>query len=203
MSTISLSIVIPDVSDVSNLSKKYYTICGSGFPLSSEDYSLWSLAVYEVWETNKIYMHLMLKIHELIYDIQKAKQESDFSKETRKNIGIEMIKIGEAVKMFNFISNESYKIFHAVVELFETNREYDNKYNQVQLTEIYQKIYNDMVQLQVDIQTSKKKDNPSFTTEKNKLLENLKMFKFLGGNASEIESLDRLMDGINVELYWS
>ena len=200
--SLSLSIVIPDEN--LSLKKDYITIYGNGSPIfqNNLDNSLWSVAVYEVWQAPYIYLHLKFMMEELICNIKKANKDVDFSIETYKNIGLELMKIGEGFKML--LSEFKYfsAIFPLFQELFKINQEYNDKFKQAKLTETYQKIYNDIVQLQVDIQTSEKKDIPEFLIQKEKLSKDINMFKLLGGSKEEIESLYYLMDGINVELFW-
>jgi hypothetical protein len=200
--SLSLSVFIPD-ENLSLKDKEHVAIHGSGLPVLKNkfDDSLWSVAVYEVWQAPCIYIHLKFIIQELIYNIKKANKDDDFSIETYKNIGLELIKIGEGFKMLLSEFDYFSAIFPLFQELSKTNQDYNEKFNKAKLTEIYQKIYKDVVQSRrlqrdqmcVDIQTSERKDK--FLKEKEKLLEEIKIFNILGGSKEEIKSLDYLMDG--------
>jgi hypothetical protein len=199
-SQISLSIIIPD--EKLSLNKEYATVFGCGSPFQNNlDDSLWSLAIYEVWEAPYIYKHLKFMIEELIYIIKKANEIVDFSTETYKNIGLKLLKIGEGLGEGLKISSGFSTIFPLFQELFEINREYNDKFKQAKIIEIYHTIYNNIVQLQVDIETSEKKDIPEFLIEKDKLIKDINMFKLLGSK-EEIKSLEYLMEGVDIELFW-
>jgi hypothetical protein len=77
------SIIIPIsedvVSDVSDVSRKNEKTKG-GYPLSSTDKSFWSLAVYEIWDSQRIQNDLISKIEIITSQIQNYRRFQTYSR---------------------------------------------------------------------------------------------------------------------------
>ena len=199
--SLSLSIVIP-TSDIL-LEKNYSFVSGNGngSPLSCDN-SYWSLAIYEVWDKDRVYRHLMDMIKSLISDTLIAQHNMDFG--NTQKFFIQRCKISEGLRIYNILSEDSFKLIPALKILYDVNEKYDNMLKQVSLDKMYEVIYNKIVQLQVDIQTSEEKSSIQknlFDQEKGLAEFMIRNFKEFGGSKDNYESLNRLIEGVDMELY--
>lgn len=198
--SLSLSIVIP-TSDIL-LNKKYSFVSGNGFPLSCDN-SYWSLAVYEVWDSDRVYRHLMEMIKSLISDTLIAQHNMDF--ENTQKFFTQRCKISEGLRIYNILAeDDSFKLIPALKILYDVNQKYDNMLKEVQLDKMYEVIYNKIVQLQVDIQTAEEKSSiqKNFFDKEKELAEfMIRNYKEFGGNIHNCETLIRLVEGVDMELY--
>jgi len=196
----SLSIIIPTIDNL--LDKDCASISGNGPPLSADN-SLWSLAVYEVWDSVYVYRDLKAMIEYLWEEIDCASFYMDFRKETRQKFEHQRLKVTEGVAMLYMSGeeNKAYNLLPMLNILVGSSQKYDDMYSKV--CEMYEEIYHRILQLQVDIQVCADKEMEfcDFIKEKKLIQAAMKKFKEIGGIEEEMRILNRLMEGVDIELW--
>ena len=90
-----LSVKIPSNEDL--FEKNFYVYGNKEKPIL-KDNSLWCSAVYEVWDSQKIYVNLYFSIRQFVVDIECAILQKDFSEKTSTDLELMKNLIIEGVR---------------------------------------------------------------------------------------------------------
>jgi len=135
----SLSIIIPTVDNLlddkdDKDDKDYSSICRGGSPLSVDN-SLWSLAVYEVWDSVYVYRDLKDMIEYLWEEIDCASFYMDFRKKTRERFERQLFKVTEGVSMLYLSGEEgkTYNLLPMLNVLAGSSKKYEDMIRKIEL----------------------------------------------------------------------
>ena len=176
-----------------------------------DDNSLWGSAIYEVWNSKKVYNDLYYSIKKYVTDVDFALRYKDFSEKTTKQLDLTKNIILEGIQ---FCGGETNGLLHPLQDMLEIVKRYLEAKEILKKEKLVMKgvetLSNRIFQLQVDIQVSMMDfsyncycqqcdDYAEFFQERLSIRKEMKWLKKNGANKVEMKRLNKLFRGLKME----
>jgi len=199
-----ISVKIPSHEDL----VEYSFVYSSKTSPIAEDKSLWGSAVYEIWDSQRIYNDLYFSIKQYVTEIDCALFYSDFSEKTRKEFELTKKIIIEGVHLCRQEKNDLFEPLHQMLTILKKYIDAIDMAKEV--VRAVQTLSNKIVQLQVDIQVSMMDfydncycqqcdDYADFYRERTSIRKEMERLEKNGANAKEMKRIRDLFQGLKLE----
>ena len=206
LSKMMLSVKIPSNEDL--FEKNFYVYGNKEKPIL-KDNSLWCSAVYEVWDSQKIYVNLYFSIRQFVVDIECAILQKDFSEKTSTDLELMKNLIIEGVR---YCGVEKNSLLGDLKQMIDMAKKYlEEKKKLKMIMKMVENLSERLRQLQVDVESAifgffykchcqQCDDYAEFYKERSDIKKEMRYLQKNGANKDEIKRLHSLLKGAKIEM---